>query len=135
MQTPLITFSLMSSANSFDCAHTTSIKEPHDLGENLVGSWRLPRTDSEPAGKEAFKFLVDDGLLKFYVQGKEAKLNQYTPLDNLAFTFEYTLDNEEPNFVAGHFTSSNFEQLVLVQELPTTLSESLSVVRLEKSLN
>lgn len=103
-----------------------------ELKESLIGSWQIVNQEYDVAGQEMYEFYQDAKKVKLKVMGVEREMERFDSSDGLTFSFEYNNEEAKKIYVLGQFKSYERRELVAMQELPASLAESLSVIRLEK---
>lgn len=128
----VLIFTLMNCAGGHVSQNGIFENDHRELKEALVGSWQIINPGVEVAGREMYEFYREERKVKLKVLGEEVAVERFDSPDGLSFTFEYKLADDKPIYVVGQFKSYQRKELVCMQELPSVLPESLSVIRLEK---
>ena len=128
----LVMLSLMNCAGGYATDNGIFENDHKELKEALVGSWHIVNPEVEVAGTEMYEFYREKKEVKLKVLGNHAEIQRFDSPDGLSFTFEYAFAEGEPVHVVGQFKSGLRNELVCMQELPTELPDSMSVIILQK---
>ena len=128
----LVMLSLMNCAGGYVTDNGIFQNDQKELIETLVGSWQVVSPEVEVDGTAVYEFYRDKKEVKLKVLGNQAEIQRFDSSDGLSFTIEYALADGEPVYLVGQFKSGMRNELVCMQQGSTELSESLSVMKLQK---